>query len=168
MKNIIFFSLPRTIFFNNLKSFSPCIITVRKFKRSPDGRQKQHVIFPRHFWFSQALHWCFGNSVETCTKNIFFLLRSVALPENNEHPSWHELARAIFEIFFSAKIKKLGGCFLYSNFTLLAVKLKVLVSSGSLGTLSKVLSSNALLAPLLSKSCGGILSSEEGSSGWNA
>lgn len=49
--------------------------------------------------------------------------------------------------------------------TLLAVKLKVLVSLGSFGRLSIVLSSNTLLAPLLMKSCGGMLSSEEGSSG---
>ena len=55
-----------------------------------------------------------------------------------------------------------------NNFTLLAVKLNVLVSSGSFGIFSIVLSSNALLAPLLLKSCGGMLSSEEGSSGWNA
>ena len=72
---------------------------------------------------------------------------------------------AISEIVFSAQIKQAAGCFRLNNFTLLLVKLKVLVSSGSLGILSIVLSRNTLLAPLLLKSCGGMLSSEEGSSG---
>ena len=58
----------------------------------------------------------------------------------------------IFEIFFSAQIKNPAGCFHLNNFTLLAVKLKVFVSSGSSGILSIVLSSNALLAPLLLES----------------
>ena len=60
--------------------------------------------------------------------------------------------RAIFEIFVSAIIKKPAGCFRLNNFTLLAVKLKVFVSSGSFGILSIVLSSNTLLAPLLLES----------------
>ena len=66
---------------------------------------------------------------------------------------------------FTAKIKKPPGSFCLNKFTLLAVKLNVLVSLGSLGILSRVLSNNVLLAPLLLKSCGGMLSSEEGSSG---
>jgi len=67
--------------------------------------------------------------------------------------------------FSQHKVKQPAGCFRLNYFTLLLVKLKVLVSSGSLGILSIVLSSNTLLAPLLLKSCGGMLSSEEGSSG---
>ena len=78
-----------------------------------------------------------------------------------------KLARAAprwFGVTFKSRNQR-PGCFGLNNFTLLTVKLKVLVSSGSLGTLSKVLRRYTLLAPLLLKSCGGMLSSEEGSSG---
>ena len=71
--------------------------------------------------------------------------------------------------FLKNKLNRPAGlqAFCSSSVTLLVVNVKVFVSSGSFGT-GIALSSNVLLAPLLLKSCGGMLFSEEGSSGWNA
>ena len=118
----------------------------------------QEFIFPKHFSLPQI-------ELKPRTRawfNILFSQKNLNLVEKEK-----KLARVAprrFGVTFKSRNRR-PGCFRLNNFTLLTVKLKVLVSSGSLGILSRVLSSNTLLAPLLLKSCGGMFSSEEGSSG---